>query len=72
MENRTGIFRDANGKPSMGRILSFSLFVTVTVLWVVWKFVGVELYPGDYDLIKWGWIAALGGKAIQAFAEAKK
>ncbi len=65
------IIKDSTGKISTGRIMSLILFLTVTIFWIWFKVTGGELALGDYDLIKWGWITALGGKALQTFGEKK-
>jgi hypothetical protein len=58
-------------KLSMGRLLSFSLFVIVTAVFCYRSFVddGVDIPANITSLIQWGWITAIGGKAIQAAAE---
>ena len=66
------IFKDDDGNISSGRILSFCLFFIVTSVWVIAKIAGKEISNNDMTLIQWGWITAIGGKAIQKFAEVKK
>ena len=61
-----------NNKLSMGRLLSFILFFICVGMWILLKIKGAEVTDNDMNLIKWGWIAAIGGKAVQKFAEKTK
>jgi len=65
------LFSDSE-KVSMGRLLSFSLFILCSVVWIYIKITGKDLSINDMQLIQWGWITAIGGKAISKFSENKK
>ena len=62
-------FLDADGKPSMGRLISTALFLVCTGMWIIIKVSGKELTVNDTSLIQMGWIASITGKAVQKFAE---
>ncbi len=64
-------FTDSKGILSMGRLLSFSLFIICVGMWVIIKTTNGEVTNNDMELIKWGWIVAITGKAIQKFGEKK-
>jgi hypothetical protein len=65
-------FFENDAKLSMGRLLTFSLFIICTLMWVIIRFTKGELTNNDVTLIQWGWVSAIGGKAIQTFGERKK
>lgn len=56
-------------KLSMGRLLTFLLFIVVTVVFCVKAFTSEEITTNITSLIQWGWLTSLGGKALQAAAE---
>ena len=62
-------FKDDNGNVSMGRLLSFSLFLICTSIWIYHTISATALSAGDIELIKWGWISAIGSKLASKFAE---
>jgi len=64
-------FKDNDGNLSMGRLLSLVLFFTCTGMWIIIKFTTGVVDASDVTLIQWGWIAAIGGKAVQKFGEKK-
>ncbi len=59
-------------KLSMGRLLSFSLFIIVTGTFVYKVITSVDLGPNTTNLIIWGWGISVGGKALQAATERLK
>jgi len=61
-----------NGKFSMGRLLSFTLFFICCGMWILKTALKIEISNNDMTLIQWGWLTSIGGKAIQKFAELKK
>jgi len=63
---------DSDGNLSMGRLLSMILFFICCGMWILKTALKIEISNNDMTLIQWGWITAIGGKAIQKFAEAKK
>lgn len=59
-------FCDEKGQLSMGRLLTLILFVLCAVMWVVnFK----DLSANNMVLIQWGFITAIGGKALSKGAE---
>ena len=65
-------FFENDAKLSMGRLLSFSLFIICCVMWIIIKLTKGELTNNDMSLIQWGWVTAIAGKAVQTFGEKKK
>lgn len=64
------MLKDNTGKPSAGRIMSFMLFLFSNAFWAYKSLFLMEpLTPEDVELIKWGNITAIGGKALQKFGE---
>ena len=58
-------------KLSMGRLLSFTLFFVCTGTWIIIKLTKGEVTVNDMSLIQWGWVASIGGKAVQKIGERK-
>ena len=65
-------FKDSSGELSMGRLLSFLVFLVVTFVFVYVSMTEKELTNNIRDLIAIGWGTAIVGKGIQKFAEVKK
>jgi hypothetical protein len=59
-------------KASMGRLLSFLLFVIVSAAFLFKVFTGQEITSAMRDILLGGWGTAIIGKGIQKFAERAK
>lgn len=64
-------FKDKTNQFSMGRLLSFSLFIICSATWIIIKLTKGEVTNNDMTLIQTGWMTAIAGKAIQKFGEKK-
>ena len=65
-------FKDDKDNLSMGRLLSFLVFLVVTFVFVYVAITEKELTNNIRDLIIAGWGTAILGKGVQKFAEVKK
>ncbi len=64
------MLKDNQGKLSSGRVMSFLLFLFANGFWAYKSLHMMQpLTPEDVELIKWGNITAIGGKALQKFGE---
>ena len=62
-------FCDEKGQLSMGRLLTFCLFIVAIGMWIFG--VATELTANNTDIIQWALVTSIGGKAVQKFGEKK-
>lgn len=60
-------FQDESGMFSMGRLITFFIFI-ISCFILLWSLFNKTI-PDNSDIIKWLFGFSIGGKVIQSFAE---